>query len=156
MSQTQSYPDIFSAETSAALHARIDKLTAETPALWGKMNVSQMLAHCSFPYLQAMGRHNKTAPFFMKLVVKLMFKKSMTNTVPYKQGLPTSPSFVVVDEKEFETEKAQLKSLITEFQQLGRNHFEGKAQASLGKLNSVEWNNLMYKHIDHHLRQFGV
>ena len=45
---------------------------------------------------------------------------------------------------------------IQKVQQLGEQHFDGKESLSFGTLNKTEWNNMFYKHIDHHLRQFGV
>ena len=156
MTYSSQYPNIFTTETTLQLHSRIDKLNPNSPALWGKMNVSQMLAHCCMPYLQVLGLNNQAPPALMKLLVKLLFKKSMTNTVPYKPGLPTAPAFVMKDEKEFEVEKNKLKSLLKEAHEKGANWYDDRAQVSLGKLSTQEWNNLLYKHIDHHLRQFGV
>lgn len=156
MQQASGIPDIFQPATTAGLHGRIDNLTPQTPALWGKMRVDQMLAHCCTPYEHALGLRHDGPPLAMKLLLKLFFKKSMVNEVPYKQNLPTSPSFVVADERVFETEKARLKGFIRQISELGPAYFEGKAQISLGHLSAREWNNLLYKHIDHHLRQFGV
>ena len=149
-------PNVFQAETISALHARIDNLSAGSAALWGKMNVSQMLAHCCIPFEQALGMRSDGPNLFMKLLLRAFFKKSMVNEVPYRQNLPTSPSFVIDDERNIEAERRRLKMLIGQFSELGSAAFEGKKQISLGSLSALEWNNLMYKHLDHHLRQFGV
>lgn len=149
-------PDIFLNETTRALHQRIDKLTPETQPLWGKMSVDQMLAHCCTPYEHALGERNDGPSAIMKILLRLFFKKSMINEVPYKQNLPTAPSFVIADHRNFELEKTRLKGYISKIESLGKDYFEGKEQISLGKLSADEWNNLLYKHIDHHLRQFGV
>jgi len=95
-------------------------------------------------------------PWIMKLILRLFFKQSMINQVPYKPNLPTAPAFVVTDQRDFETERNRLIALLKQLAAKGRPHFEGKAQITLGRLSAVEWNNLMYKHLDHHLRQFGV
>ena len=150
------FPNIFTEACTQTLQKRIDQLSPMTQRRWGKMNVSQMLAHCCIPYEQALGERNDAPPFFMKLVLKLFFKKSMTNEIPYAANLPTAPSFVIVDQKDFEKEKARLIEYIKKLEKKGADYFEGRAQLSLGKLNSMEWNNLLYKHLDHHLRQFGV
>jgi hypothetical protein len=39
---------------------------------------------------------------------------------------------------------------------MGADAFEGKESNSFGKLTASEWNIMMYKHLDHHLTQFGV
>ena len=150
------FPNIFTEQCSKDLQDRIEQLSPMTQRRWGKMNVSQMLAHCCIPYEQALEERFDAPPLFMKLIVKLFFKKSMTNEVPYKPNLPTSPSFVIVDQKDFEHEKNRLIDYIKKVEKKGAAHFEGRVQLSLGKLSSIEWNNLLYKHLDHHLRQFGV
>ena len=60
------------------------------------------------------------------------------------------------DEKNFETEKKRLLDYIRRTQELGEGYFDGKESMSFGKLSKTEWNNLFYKHLDHHLKQFGA
>ncbi|MEN9511440.1 MAG: hypothetical protein RLZZ370_1259 [Bacteroidota bacterium] len=120
------------------------------------MNVSQMLAHCCIPFEQALNMRHDGPNLLMKLMLRLFFRKSMVNEVPYRQNLPTAPSFVIDDERSLEAERFRLKQLLETFSEQGKAHFEGKKQITLGRLKSGEWNNLMYKHLDHHLRQFGV
>lgn len=147
---------MFHPDTVAGLHARLDMLNSDTGRLWGKMTVSQMLAHCCIPFEQALGMRSDGPNLFMKLLLRAFFKKSMVNEVPYRQNLPTAPSFVIDDERNIEVERGRLKMLLDRFSKLGAAAFEGKKQISLGSLSAREWNNLMYKHLDHHLRQFGV
>lgn len=149
-------PNIFEASTTKDLIHRINQLTPMTQRRWGKMTVDQMLAHICVPYEQALGERNDGPSMFMKIMLRLFFKNSMVNEVPYKQNLPTAPSFIVVDRRDFEREKARIIAYIERVEKLGAEHFENKEQITLGKLKSIEWNNLLYKHTDHHLRQFGV
>ena len=60
------------------------------------------------------------------------------------------------DAKDFEYEKNRLINYISQTQQLGEGYFDQKESHSFGKLNKTEWNNMFYKHLDHHLKQFGV
>ena len=39
--------NIFEQAVTDEVIARIDNLTSKTQPVWGKMNVAQMLAHCS-------------------------------------------------------------------------------------------------------------
>ncbi len=135
---------------------RIENLNPNSKALWGKMNVSQMLEHCQVPYKQIFNENEPKAPWFMRTLVRLFFKTSMTNEVPYKPNLPTAPNFLVLHAPEFSVTQNNLIKLIVDTQNLGETYFHGKHHPSLGKLSSQEWSNLLYKHIDHHLRQFGV
>ena len=62
----------------------------------------------------------------------------------------------MTETKDFETEKERLVVFLRNTQQLGEDYFDGKESHSFGKLSKEEWNNMFYKHIDHHLSQFGV
>ena len=149
-------PDIWSDACVADLHRRIDSLTPSTQPRWGTMNVAQMLGHCCMPYAQALGDDTQKSAWYIRLVLQLFFKKTMTNEVPYKQSQPTNPAFIMPADSEFEPNRIRLKEYVRRFADQGRSAFEGRHQISLGNLTALEWNNLMYKHLDHHLRQFGV
>lgn len=92
----------------------------------------------------------------MRLLLRMFYKKTLTNEVPYKQNLPTAPAFVMPVDTVFQENQDRLILRIKELASMGRASFEGREQLTLGPLTSHEWNNLLYKHIDHHLRQFGV
>lgn len=149
-------PNIWSSATTAELVARIESIALDSKPLWGKMNAAQMLAHCCIPYEQALGINTNKPPAIMRLALKLFFKKTLTNDVPYKKNMPTAPAFVMPEDTVFEENKQRLLRLVQETAHMGRATFEGKEQISLGRLTAAEWNNILYKHIDHHLRQFGV
>ena len=84
---------------------RIEQLTPETKALWGKMNVSKMLAHCNVTYEFLYDDiHPKPNPI-MKLILKLFVKKLVVSDKAYRPNNPTAPQFIITDEKEFENEK---------------------------------------------------
>lgn len=150
-------PSIYTAETTVALAARIDSITNETPALWGKMNVGQMLSHCCVPYQQILGENTDKLGKFMKWLLKTFLKASMVNETSYKPNMPTGPTFVRVNQEfDVDVEKRKLKKYIRQIQEMGPEQLAAKPSLSLGMLTPLEWNNLLYKHIDHHLRQFGV
>jgi hypothetical protein len=148
--------DIFDPATTASLLARIDKLTPTTQAQWGKMNVAQMLAHCCVSYEQALGERTDAPPLLMRWLLRPLLRRVLVGPKPYRRNSPTAPAFVITDERDFARERDRLKDYIRRFQQLGAAHFDGRAQLSIGKLSSAEWSVLMYKHLDHHLQQFGV
>jgi len=149
-------PDIFSKTTADQMIARINNLHPNTPALWGKMNVAQMLAHCNVTYEMVYETKHPKPNAFLKWVLKLMIKPKVVNNTPYPKGGQTAPAFLVVDQKDFEAEKKRLITYITKTQQLGAEHFEQKESHSFGKLTKEEWSNMFYKHLNHHLSQFGV
>ena len=148
--------NIFSSEGAKSFLDRLDKLTSETKAKWGKMNVSQMLAHCNVTYEMCYETRHKKPNGLVRFILKVFVKKFVTNEVPYKKGGKTAPQFIISEQKEFDTEKTRLKNFILKTQELGETYFEGKESLSFGKLSSKEWNNMFAKHLDHHFNQFGV
>ena len=92
----------------------------------------------------------------MGLILKLLVKKVVVGEKPFKRNNPTAPQFIMKTDKDFEAEKARLIGYIEKTRDLGESEFDGKVSASFGKLNKTEWNNMFYKHLDHHLTQFGV
>jgi hypothetical protein len=83
-------------------------------------------------------------------------KNGVINEKPYPKNSRTAPAFIIADERKFEEEKARLIGYLQKTCALGSAGFEGKESLSFGKLSAPEWSNLFYKHLDHHLRQFGV
>jgi hypothetical protein len=150
-------PNVFSKEVSDGLIQRVQQLTPDTPPLWGKMNVAQMLAHCNVTYEYLFEPNKYKQPnFLMKWIVKTFVKDMVVNEKPYKHNSPTAPDFKVAAMQDFEREKTRLIGFIGAVQQLGAPAFEGKASHSFGKLSASQWNNMFYKHLQHHLAQFGV
>ncbi|MCU0428915.1 MAG: DUF1569 domain-containing protein [Cytophagaceae bacterium] len=149
-------PSVFAPETIQQLQARIHQLKPESKAQWGTMSVAQMLAHCNVTYEMAYENKHKAPPIFMKWMLKAFVKNSVVNEVPYKKGSATAPAFIIKEEKSFDIEKKRLLDYITKTESLGASHFDQKESLSFGKLSLEEWNNMFYKHLDHHLKQFGV
>ena len=149
--------NIFNPKDVQEIIDRINKLRPTTEHVWGKMTVSQMLAHCNVSYELVYEEEKHPKPnAFMKFIIKLMAKGTVVGETPYKQSLRTAPAFIITDDKNFEAEKTRLINFITKTQELGEAYFDGKESHSFGVLNKAEWNNMFYKHVDHHLRQFGV
>lgn len=149
-------PNVFSPDVASQLINRINNLQPTSQPKWGKMNVAQMLAHCNVTYEMVYENIHAKPNFLMKLVLKSFVRDKVTNEVPYKHNIPTAPQFKIADQRDFNNEKSRLVNYIQKTQQLGEQHFEGKESNSFGKLTSSQWNNMFYKHLDHHLQQFGV
>ena len=149
-------PNIFSRNVSDDVIRRINTLSPQTQANWGKMTVDQMLAHVNVSYEMAFEDKHPKPNFFMRLILKSFVKKIVTNETPYKRNSQTAPAFLIRDVRNFELEKSRLIGFINKTQKLGEAHFDGKESLSFGALTKTEWNNMFYKHLDHHLTQFGA
>ena len=149
--------NVFDAKDAQEYINRINNLTPETQRKWGKMSVNQVLAHLNVAYdLTFMPEKFPKPSFIAKFLLSRFVKPKITNEIPYKQSLPTSPVFIIADERNFEEEKAKLIGNIQRVQQLGREAFEGKENINFGKMTAQCWNNMFAKHLNHHLDQFGV
>jgi len=148
--------NVFSAVDTTEIINRISRLTPASKPLWGKMAVGQMLAHCNVTYELVYENMHPKPNIFLKFILKSFVKNIVVNEKPYKHDSQTAPYFVIKDDKDFDKEKTRLISYINKTQQLGELNFDGKESHSFGRLTKTEWNNMFYKHLDHHLSQFGV
>jgi hypothetical protein len=148
--------DFFNQQTTSELIERINKLNPESQQKWGKMSVDKMLAHCNVTYDMVFENTQKKTNLFIKILLKIFVKNYVVNEIPYKKNIKTAPEYIISDSRNFDIEKNKLIGYLNKCQELGANYFEGKESHSFGKLTSQEWNNLFYKHLDHHLTQFGV
>ncbi|WP_026777531.1 DUF1569 domain-containing protein [Polaribacter sp. Hel_I_88] len=148
--------NIFTKEITAEVISRIENLTSQKQPIWGKMSVSQMLAHCCVTYEMVYTDKHPRPNAFTRFMMKALIKNIVTSDKPYVKNGRTARQFLIVDEKDFVSEKKRLINFITQTQELGEKEFEGKASHSFGKLTAKEWSTMFYKHLDHHLRQFGV
>ncbi len=148
--------NIFNQSKAQEVIDRINNLTPTTPAQWGKMDVSQMMAHCNVAYEMTYDENQKKAGAIAKFMMKLFVKPTVCGPKPYKKNGRTAPQFIVDTPRDFEAEKNRLVDYIKKTQQLGEAHFESKESPSFGAMTSQEWNMMFSKHLDHHLTQFGV
>ncbi|HLU51939.1 MAG TPA: DUF1569 domain-containing protein [Flavobacteriaceae bacterium] len=145
--------NLFHQEAAQEILQRIEKLTPESQALWGKMDVAQMLTHCGQVTKVPLQKITLAKPPFAFRMVFKLFKSVLYNDKPWKQGIPTAREFVISNPQDFSKAKNELVSLIEEFRTL-----EGKSMPKHPTgitLTPEQWGKAQYKHLDHHLRQFG-
>jgi len=144
---------IFKTETHQNITSRIEALTNNNEAQWGKMTVAQMLNHCQAPLNIMMQKEDYgLKPFWL---ITLFFKKSLYNDKPWKKNLPTAIQLKITTDKDFSTEKTQLLSLVNELH-THKDKTEWQPHPSFGKFTPEQWGQMQFKHLDHHLKQFGV
>ena len=148
-------PSLFRADDRAALVQRLRRLPPDARPQWGKMDVGQMLAHCQVPLTVAVGDRT-----IRRGVVGLLFgrmaKKKLAGDTPFGRSLPTNPEFVVADRRVFDRERDALVDLVQRFGAAGAAGRLAPQHPFFGPLTPAEWDVLMWKHLDHHLRQFGA
>ncbi len=122
---------------------------------WGKMNVAQMLAHCKGPVKVSLA-DKKMPRMLMGILIGWMIKPKLYNDSPWKQSLPTAADFIIKDEKDFEKEKQELPGLLNKFYTARLTGVGKFPHPMFGKFTPDQWGMSLYKHMDHHLQQFGV
>jgi Protein of unknown function (DUF1569) len=147
--------NLFQQETVDEVIARIDKLQPATQRQWGKMDVAQMMAHCSGALDMASGRLNPPRALIGRLIGSI-FKPIYTNEKPFSRSSPTDPKLIVSDQRDFLREQEQLKLRVRGFHEGGEAQCTRHPHPFFGALTPQDWSRGMYKHLDHHLRQFGA
>ena len=146
---------LFEPEARQSILGRLEALSPESARQWGKMDAAQMLAHCS----AALERGTGDVPSRQMLIGKLLgpfARKSMLGEKPFPRGSPTDPKFVVTGARDFAREKSRLSGLVVRFCERGEAEAGRQLHSFLGRMSGEDWGVLMYKHLDHHLRQFGA
>jgi len=135
--------------------SRIDSLQPASPRQWGKMDVAQMMAHCSAALDMASGRINPPRIFIGRLIGPLV-KPIYTNEKQFSRNNPTDKKLVVSDARDFLSEQERLKLCVRQFHEGGEAKCTRHPHPFFGALAPQDWSRGMYKHLDHHLRQFGA
>ena len=148
--------NIFAPETLTELENRIRSLTPTSTPLWGKMSIAQMLAHCSLVFEYNNGMRKAGVNPLMKFLLAGLMRKTIAGPKPYRRNSPTATYFRVTDAKEFEVEQLRLLRNAREYSLGGPGQALKIDHAWLGKMSAEEWSTAMYKHLDHHLQQFGA
>ncbi|MEG0380215.1 MAG: DUF1569 domain-containing protein [Kurthia sp.] len=146
---------IFEKDSFSEVFERLDRLTPQSQAQWGSMNVAQMLAHCNAFQDIPMQKVQCERDFIGRFVGPFI-RPMMYNDKPLPHDLSTISSIKMTDEKNFDVEKITLKSKLQEFYEAGPDSCEGVIHPFFGKLKGEQWGKGVYKHLDHHFQQFGV
>ena len=137
---------------------RIHCLHPESEPGWGNMNVAQALAHCTAGIQMATGVIKaKRAPFPANVIGLVIKPLVLADDKPIRRNSPTAPELLCADptQCDFERERTRLIAIIDDFVTRG-SRCSPHPHPFFGSLSSQQWAILMYKHLDHHLRQFGV
>ena len=146
--------NLFEQKNAAEILNRIEKLQPTTHAQWGKMNVAQMMAHCAVTLDTPFGADRKQ--HLLGKIFGKIAKKDNLSEKPFRKNSPTDGSFIVKDPRDFAKEKIRLVNNVKHFADAGPQGITCKKHPFFGDFTTDNWSFLMHKHLDHHLKQFGV
>lgn len=138
-----------------AMLERINKFEESSVRQWGVLTHAQMLAHCT-KVLEISQKDYKRQFLIGKLFGKYFLKSVMRNGDKVKKNIKSSKKLFVVNPQSFKEEKAILLALLQQFFNREKAFYEGRMHPMFGRLTSHQWGTLAYKHLHHHLRQFGA
>ena len=148
--------NLFEPARATELKQRIAQLRPESERQWGTMTPAQALAHCSRAMETAVGDSVPQRMFLGRIFGRFVKRIAIGNDDPIARNSPTAPNFIVRDHPDFATERARLNGLVERFAGGGPTACTTHPHSFFGPMKPDEWAVLMYKHIDHHLRQFGA
>ena len=149
--------NLFDATVANQVKARLGKLEPQSERRWGKMTPAQMLAHCSMSMQWAVGEVvPEKGALPARLIGRLVKPMVFRNEDPLRKNSPTAKSLIVADERDLGKERERLSGLLDKFGAGGAAGCTKNPHPFFGTMTSEEWAILMYKHLDHHLRQFAV
>jgi hypothetical protein len=148
--------NLFEAARVEEVKERIARLRPDSERQWGKMNAAQAVAHCSAGMELAVGDRIPPRLLLGRIIGRMVKPMALGNDAPMRQNSPTVKDLVVQDKRDLGTERERLCGLIDRFAAAGPKGCTTHTHSFFGRLTPEEWATLMYKHLDHHLRQFGV
>jgi hypothetical protein len=147
-------PSIWEEATRSGVLARLDRLTPESRARWGKFHCPAMLAHLNDSIRMALGELNP--PPRPGPMSRFPLKQLIIYLMPWPKGVPTAPMLIARgDAAVFGEEVHTFRRLLD---QLGSQDpaREWPSHPAFGRMSRRDWGVLGYRHVDHHFRQFGV
>ena len=146
---------LFNPEYNREIIDRLQKLNSKSAPVWGKMTAAQMVTHAQAPFKVAL-EELQLKRGLLGILFGGIAKKKLLSPEPFGKNLPTDKNFIVKRHPDFEIEKNKLVGYIQRFSKSGPGGITTKAHPFFGKLTPEEWDTLVSKHMDHHLRQFGA
>ena len=149
--------NLYEAGRAQEVKERLARLKADSPRQWGSMNAAQAVAHCSAGLEWAVGDKTPDPMWFLPRMIGRVIKPlALGDDKPMKRNSPTAKSLIIKDDRVLEIERTRLNELVDRFVAGGKVGCTTEQHPFFGKLTPDEWAILIYKHLDHHLRQFGV
>ncbi len=147
---------VFEADTRDELIERLGKIATDSERQWGKMTPAQAMEHTARVLEMATSEAQPIPQLFLGKALGWVFKGHFLGEKPFRKNAPTGPDYVIKDDPEMDLTRERLKALILKFHTLGPDGLEGNVHPFFGPLTGKQWGETQYKHVDHHLRQFGV
>lgn len=144
---------MFNERDRGSMLARIDRVSSGAKPRWGKMNAEMMLGHLIESLRMAIGELPTRSK---KLPLRYFpLKQLIVYWLPFPKGAPTAPELLPKETGTIDHGRSELARLLRVFAERAQQT-EWPEHPAFGRLTARAWGVLVYRHFDHHLRQFGV
>ena len=147
---------IYDQQTIREFKERIQKIDKSSKAVWGKMNVYQMLKHCTENDKMLLRERSFRRLFIGRLFGKMALKSNIKNEEPLGRNSPTHPDIKFEGNGDVEAQKREWLNVLDRYSRTRPKFDSVFIHPFFGKMNEEQISKFAFKHIDHHLRQFGV
>jgi hypothetical protein len=133
---------------------RVARLSPENRGGWGKMSAPEMVCHLAESLKMALGDLPVMA---RKIPIRYPpLKQFIIYVAPFPKGVPTAPELIARSPQAWQADVAELQGLVDRFVARANEATPWPEHPAFGKLSRRAWGVLVYRHMDHHLRQFGA
>ncbi len=146
--------NMFNVADRVAIERRFAALQPDSPRQWGSMTPAQMLAHCAVALETPLGQREETQSLLGRVITPFI-RSSIFGEAPLRRNTPADGWSVITDEREFAAERRRILAALALFCERGPAGADQRSHSFFGRLSGPEWGRFVYKHLDHHLRQFG-
>lgn len=136
------------------LLGRLDHLSQDAPARWGRLTSPGMLAHVNDALRMPLG---EVTPAEKRVPIRYFpLKQLLIYALPFPKNVPTAPDLLLrsgtaVFADERQAFRQILQRLADRAQQ---THWPN--HPAFGPMSRRDWGVLGYRHVDHHFTQFGI
>jgi hypothetical protein len=148
--------NLFEVMTVEEVKERMAVLRTDSARQWGKMNAAQAMEHCARGMELALGDRRPPRVLMGRILGPMIKPIAFRDGEPMRRNSPTVPGLAVLGETDLVQGRERLCGLVDRFAAGGPGVCTTHPHSFFGRLTPDEWSAWMYKHLDHHLRQFGV
>lgn len=147
-------PSLFDPEARAAILERVSRLRPERAPVWGRFTAPEMVCHVSAGLRHGLGELETGPP--SGPLSRFPLNWIAIHVLPWPKGKGKSPrEFLATRPTTWAADVGTLRDLIARFGTRGPGA-AWPASRVFGRISGRSWGVMEHKHLDHHLRQFGV
>lgn len=145
---------VFENEARAEIVARVNGLAPDNERRWGKMDCTTMVGHCADGLRMVLGERDLGPPRGPLRFAPMRYL--LIHVVPWPKGKAKAPMEPRKrSAEEFEEQRERLLGLLERTASTPPGDF-AETHPLFGRMKHRDWGVLVYRHLDHHLTQFGA